>query len=128
MSILDLLLESDIEKLKSDNSQNIEIKRLSKVLGEKFIVTCHPLTHEDVTHIGEVSKTNVDMKLNAIFEACRLEGKKFNNEDLMKKFDVVSAKDLLNKLFLPGEVSAIYNVVNEISGYGKDAVKEVKKN
>ena len=59
MSILDLLLETDIEKLKSDNSQNIEIKRLSKVLGEKFIVTCHPLTHEDVTHIGAVSYTHL---------------------------------------------------------------------
>ena len=128
MSILDLLLQTDIEKLKTDNCQNVEVKRLSKILGEKFIVTCYPLTHEDITHIGEISKTNSDIKLNAIFEACRIEGSRFNSSDLMNKFGTLSAKELISKLFLPGEVAEIYNVVNKISGYSKNAVEEVKKN
>lgn len=128
MSILDLLLETDIDKLQNNNSKNYEIKRLSKILGEKFIVTCTLLTNEQMMHIGEISKTNFDIKLNAVLEACKIEGKKLNNEELMKKFNVVSAKELIGKLFLPGEVYELYNIINDLSGYGKDAVKEVKKN
>lgn len=128
MSILDLLLETDIDKLQNNNSKNYEIKRLSKILGEKFIVNCTLLTNEQMMHIGEISKTNFDIKLNAVLEACKIEGKKLNNEELMKKFNVVSAKELISKLFLPGEVYELYNIINDLSGYGKDAVKEVKKN
>lgn len=128
MSILDLLLETDIDKLQNNNSKNYEIKRLSKILGEKFIVTCTLLTNEQMMHIAEISKTNIDIKLNAVLEACKIEGKKLNNEELMKKFNVVSAKELISKLFLPGEVYELYNIINDLSGYGKDAVKEVKKN
>ncbi|MDU6360290.1 MAG: phage portal protein [Clostridiales bacterium] len=126
MSIIDLLLETDVEKLQAKHNKNYEIKRLSKALGEKFIITCYPLTHEQVAHIGEISKTNTDMKLNAVLEACRIEGKRFNNKELMDKFGVVTPTDLLNKLFLPGELYEIYEVINTLSGYSKDAVKEVK--
>ena len=128
MSILDLLLETDIDKLQNNNSKNYEIKRLTKILGEKFIVTCTVLTNEQMMHIAEISKTNIDIKLNAVLEACKIEGKKLNNEELMKKFNVVSVKELIGKLFLPGEVYELYNIINDLSGYGKDAVKEVKKN
>lgn len=125
-NIIDLLLETDIEKLAASNAQECEIKRLSKVLDQPFIVTCKPLTNEQIAHIGEISKTNVDMKLNVVLEACRIEGKKLNGKELMGKFNVVRPLDLLDKLFLPGEISKLYDVVNEISGYTKDAVKEIK--
>lgn len=126
MSIIDLLLETNVEKLQTKHNKNYEIKRLSKVLGEKFIITCYALTHEQVAHIGEISKTNADMELNTILEACRIDGQRLSNKELMDKFGVFTPKDLLNKLFLPGELYSIYKVVNELSGYNNDAVREVK--
>lgn len=126
MSIIDLLLETDVEKLQAKHNKNYEIKRLSKVLGEKFIITCYALTHEQVAHLGEISKTNTAMKLNAVLEACRIEGKRFNNKELMDKFGVATPTDLLNKLFLPGELYELYGIINTLSGYSKDAVSEVK--
>lgn len=126
MSILDLLLETDVEKLQHANKKDFEIKRLSKALGEKFLIECRPLTNQQIEHIGEISKSNADMKLNAILESCRLEGKRFNHQQLMNKFGVATPIDLLNKLLLPGEIFELYNAVNELSGYGKDAVKEIK--
>jgi hypothetical protein len=126
MSIIDLLLETDVEKLQAKHNKNYEIKRLSKVLGEKFVVTCYALTHEQVAHLGEISKTNTDMELNTILEACRIDGQRLSNKELMDKFGVFTPKDLLNKLFLPGELYSIYKVVNELSGYNNDAVREVK--
>lgn len=126
MSIIDLLLETDVEKLQAKHNKNYEIKRLSKALGEKFIITCYALTHEQVAHIGEISTTNIDMKLNAVLETCRIEGKRFNNKELMDKFGVVTPKDLLSKLFLPGELYELYEIIKDLSGYSNDAVKEVK--
>lgn len=126
MSIIDLLMETDVEKLQANNQKDFEIKRLSEVLGQKFIVNCRPLTNEQVTHIGEVSRNNTEIKLNSVMEACKIEGKRLNNKDLMEKFKVVTPLDLLNKLFLPGEIFELYNIVNELSGYGKDAVREIK--
>lgn len=126
MSVLDLLLETDVEKLQANQSNDFEVKRLSKVLGERFIVTCRPLTTEQILHIAEVSKNEADAKLYAVLEACRIEGKKFNNKDLMDKFKAMTPIDLLNKLFLPGEIYKLYNFINELSGYSRDAVKEIK--
>lgn len=126
MNIIDLLLETDIEKLENANSQKCEIKRLSNALGQPFIVTCKPLTYEQIVHVGEISKTNSDMKLNIVLESCRVEDKRFNNKELMDKFKVVRPLDLLDKLFLPGEILKLYDVVNQISGYGRDSVKEIK--
>lgn len=126
MSILERLLETDEEKIKAEFGTRYEVKRLSQTLGEPFIVDCKPLTNEMVKHIGEISKNNVDTKLNAIYETCSIEGKRFNNNALMEKFKVSTGKELVQKLFLPGEVFAIYNFINEISGYSTDAITEVK--
>lgn len=125
MSIIDLLLETDIEKLKVDNKE-YEIKRLSKALGQKFVITCKPLNNEQINHIVETSKSDVDAKLIAIVEACRLEGKRFSDKQLMDKFNVMTPKDLINKLLLPGEVSELHSVISKLSGYGKDVVTEIK--
>ena len=124
-NIIDLLLQSDINKIKN-NSKEYEVKRLSKILGSKFIITCRPLTNEQVNHIMETAKTNADVKVLAIYEACRLESKKFNDKELMDKFNVIKPTDLIDKLLLPGEVSAIYEIINTLSGYGKDVVTEIK--
>lgn len=126
MNIIDLLLETDVEKLQAKHNKNYEIKRLSKALGEKFIITCYALTYEQVAHVVEISNNNIDMKLNTVLETCRIEGKRFNNKELMDKFGVVTPKDLLSKLFLPGELFELYELIRDLSGYSNDAVKEVK--
>lgn len=126
MSILDKLLEADVEKLQNREKRRYEVKRLSAVLGEPFFVNCKPLSREQVIHIGEISSQKGDFQSNTILEACDVEGKKFSNEEMLKKFGVVSGKEVVEKLFLPGEISVLYDKVNEISGYGENAVEEVK--
>lgn len=127
MGIFDLLLETDAKKLKASNSKDCEIKRLSDILGERFIVTCTPLTAEQIQYVGEVSKNNTEMKANIVLECCKLEGKSLKSKELLEKFGVPTPIDALHKLFLPGEIYTLYETVNQLSGYNKDAVKEVKK-
>lgn len=126
MSIIDLLLETDPQKFEENNKKDYEIKRLSKVIGEPFIITCHALTDEQIEHISEISNNHTEEKYNAVIEGCRIEGKRFNNNELMGKFDVITPKDFIKKLLKPGEVYALYLEVNQLSGYGRNVVQEVK--
>lgn len=126
MNIFDLLLETDAEKLKENSKKDFEVKRLSKALGTPFKVTCRALTNEQIAHISEISKNATDDKLNAIIEACTIDGKRFTDSQLLEKFKVSTSKALLEKLFLPGEVFEMYKAINELSGYGRDAVREIK--
>ena len=48
------------------------------------------------------------------------------NKELMEKFNAPTPKELLQKLLLSGEITNLYNVISELSGYGPDSVAEVK--
>ncbi|MBM6830017.1 hypothetical protein H9X85_10760 [Anaerotignum lactatifermentans] len=126
MSILDKLLETDLEKLQNKEKKTYEVKRLSEILGEPFLVTCKPLTQEQVAHIGEISKNDMDMHMNTILECCEVEGKPFSHESFTSKFGTPSGKEVVEKMFRAGEVWALYSVVNKMSGYGNNVLEEVK--
>ncbi len=126
MSLIDVLLETDIEKLNAKTVKEYEVKRLSDKIKSPFIVTCTPLRLEQLSHVSEISKTTTEMKVNAVIECCRIDGKKFNNKELMEKLRVHTPQQVIEKLFLPGEVHKLYEVVNSISGYGEGAIEEIK--
>ena len=39
MSLVDVLLNSDVNEVLAENTEEYEVERLSKVLGEKFVLT-----------------------------------------------------------------------------------------
>lgn len=126
MSVLDLLLETDPKKLELKFSKQYEVKRLSEKIGGKFIVNCTPLTNEQLSHVSEISKNNADMKINVVLECCKIDGKIIANKELMDKFKAITPIDLMEKLFLPGEIYKLYETVNDMSGYGDGVVEEIK--
>mgnify|MGYP001861103059 CR=1 FL=1 len=126
MSILDKLLETDLKKLQNKEKKTYEVKRLSEIMGEPFLVTCKPLGHEQVMHLTEISKDDMDMRLNSILESCEVEGKSFGNDIFTSKFGTASGKEVVGKLFQPGEVSELYRIINKMSGYGNNVIEEVK--
>ncbi len=126
MNILNLLLETDTEKLKTMTSKNIEIPRLSELLGEPFILTCYAISSEQLQYISEVAKDYKTESYYAVIECCEIDGKKLNCEELLKKFEVKRPVEILDKLFLSGEIQAIYNVIKNTSGFGNNVVKEIK--
>ena len=124
MSIFDKLMETDAEKLQLKESKEVEITRLSKLLGEPFILTCSTLTREQIRHVGETG--GKDERVAAILESCRLDGHKLTDKALLDKFGVVSGKEVVWKLFRSGEISSIYQTIGNLSGYATDAVKTVE--
>ncbi len=125
MSIFDKLMETDAAKLQEKEKKEVEVSRLTELLGAPFILTCSTLTREQIKHVSEVSGEDDD-KVAAILEGCRLEGRKLSDKVLLDKFGVVSGKEVVEKLFRSGEISAIYQNLSALSGYTVDAVKTVE--
>ncbi|MBV4423242.1 phage tail assembly chaperone [Clostridium tyrobutyricum] len=131
MSKIDLLLKIDKSKLVRP-IKDIEVKRLSEVLGEPFIVTCQALTADEQEEIQDNVSVNADGEVSSdknIQIETVLHGVKdpdLYNKKVIEYFGAATAYDAVKKIFLPGEVTSIYNTITKISGFSKDAVKEIK--
>lgn len=136
VNILDLLLGSDIGEIKLP-TKTVEITRLSEVYGSPFILKVKALTPEKFEEIQDMSvkvkgkDADIDITLLQLFSV--IEGvvddtgaPMFKNKELMKKFKASTPKELVRKLLLSGEIAKIYGEISDLSGFGDDAIKEVK--
>jgi hypothetical protein len=80
----------------------------------------------NITKRGEVE--DVDGRMLQVM--CVLNGTQDPNlkdKQLLELYEAVTPEDLLNGTFLlPGEVSQLFNAIQELSGFGAAAVAEVK--
>lgn len=136
VNVLDLLLGSDIGEIKLPTKQ-VEITRLSEIYGKPFVVTCKALTpdkYEEVQDMAvNVQHKDVDLDVNLLQIFVVIEGvvddagkPMLKNKDLMAKFKAKTPKELLRTIFLSGEIANMYAEISTLSGFGDDAVKEVK--
>ncbi|AWI04062.1 phage tail assembly chaperone [Clostridium drakei] len=131
MSKIDLLLKLDKSKLVRPTKE-IEIKRLSEVLGEPFSVTVQSITADEFEDIQNAVSINADGKveseknIQAKYVVSGIKDPDFNNQQIIEQFGAINAAEAVNNIFLPGEITAIFNVINELSGFSKDSVKEIK--
>ena len=125
MSIFDKLLEVDAAKLAAKENKQVEITRLSTHFGEPFIVTCATMSIDQFQHVVETSKEE-DYKAGIVLEGCRIDGKKFSDAVWLNALGVQKGIDVVKKLFRAGEIQKLHNTVSLLSGYGDDAVAEVK--
>nr|DAQ94879.1 MAG TPA: tail assembly chaperone protein [Caudoviricetes sp.] len=128
MNALERLLKADAAKVTEKPKKEIEIPRLSKILGEKFTVMVQALdtellaeiteNHTEYTKSGKVKKSNnykigLDMVVNAVVEP------DFRDDRLLKHYSAATPNDLVAKLFLAGEIGKIAEVVTELCGVEK---------
>ena len=136
VNILDLLLGSDIDKIELPTKQ-VEIARLSKVFGKPFVITCKALSpdkYEEVQDMAvKVDGKDVDLDVSLLQLFVVIEGVMddagkplMKNMDLMRKFKAQTPKELVRTLFLSGEITNIYSEIGNLSGFGDEAVTEVK--
>lgn len=136
VNVLDLLLGADIGKIELP-TKDFEITRLSELYGAPFIVTCKALSHSKYEELQDMAldvngkEVEIDTDLLQTFTVmeCILDGtgnQLFKNKDVMRKFNAKTPKELVKVLLLNGEVTALYNVIAKLSGFGDDAIKEVK--
>jgi hypothetical protein len=136
VNVMDLLLGSDIGEIKLPTKQ-VEVVRLSNLYGAPFIVTCKALSpdkYEEVQDMAlDVNGKDVDLDVNLLQLFVVIEGvcdttekPMFKNKDLMAKFKANTPKELVRKLLLSGEIANLYGEISQLSGFGEEAVKEVK--
>jgi hypothetical protein len=136
VNVLDLLLGSDIGEIKLPTKE-MEITRLSNVFGAPFVITVSALSpdrYEEVQDMAvSVKGKDADIEISLLQILVVLEGvvdpngkPMFKNRDLMSKFKASTPKELVRKIFLSGEIASIYGEIANLSGFGEDAVTEVK--
>lgn len=132
MNLTEMLLTNDINEFKLPEKE-LEIKRLSGLYKAPFIITFRAIKPDEEEEIQRdcmaITKDGVDIdssKMKYLTVGKCLLNPDIRNKELQKKFGVTNYMELLKKLFLIGEVTAVYEQIQEVSGYGKDKVEEVK--
>lgn len=133
MSVVNTLLKIDAGKLDLPQKE-FKIKRLSEAAGEPVIFTLKGLPDHKFDEIREMSTTvngdsiKVDQKevrlatiVNGVVEP------DFKDKSLMEHYGVKTPYDLVKKLLNSGEIESLYEEISNLSGFGDDAVEEVKK-
>ena len=137
MSLIDKLLQMDKAKLMEMPTKEVEMPRLTEMLGETFNVKCKAIDGEryadiqrsaiDLNKKGGLRNINLyEMQVLTVIDGVVEPSMK--DQRLLAYFGCATPKDLVKKLFLAGEIAELSNVITELSGYDKtDDEEEVKK-
>lgn len=134
MDILNALLEADPSKVKIETKE-VRIKSLSELTKKDALFTIRQLTNAefsdiqsqavDVSSKGEITGLNTnETQLSTCLAG--IVSPDLKNEQLQKHYRAATPKELLIKLLKSGEIASIADMVRDISGFGEDAVEEVK--
>lgn len=126
MSIFDRMMEKNAEILAEKEQAQMEITRLSKAFGEPFIVSCAPISQRQIAYVAEAAKNIQEQRIYFVLECCRVEGKKFSDKVFLDWTGCIKGEEVVKKLFRAGEISGLYQKISALSGYGEDAIRELK--
>ena len=138
MSLIDKLLQMDNRTIMEMPKREVEVPRLTQVLGEPFKVVCQAIDGEryadiqrasiDLNKKGGVRNINLfDMQVLAVIDG--VVEPSLKDTKLLQHFNCRTPKELVKKLFLAGEIAELSNVITELSGYDKteEDEEEIKK-
>lgn len=136
MNTLDKLMKMDVQKISERPTKPYEVKRLSRITGEPFVLTLQSIPADLYADIQEdaISLKKADVQsinIHTLQSRTVIEGIKdpcLKDKELLKKFGVHTPGDLINTLFLPGEISDIAAEISALCGYDsqKDIDEEIK--
>jgi hypothetical protein len=129
---LDLLLKMDKTKLVRPIRQ-VEIKRLSEASGEPFVVTCQALCPDEFQEIQDMISVDTNegtvkaqKNIQAEYVIKGVINPDFKNQQIIEYYGATNAAEAVTNIFLPGEITGLFNIINKLSGFGNDAVTEIK--
>lgn len=133
MNLVEKLLTVDVSVLEREETQDIEIKRLSKKIGEPFIVTVKALEGDRYVELSSrmLNKKNsvdYDKVFNTnVLVACEgIVSPDLKDKKLQDHYKCKTPKELALLFFNGGEISNIANAITELSGYGEESDEEIK--
>nr|DAE91507.1 MAG TPA: tail assembly chaperone [Caudoviricetes sp.] len=131
MNLADALLAADAGKITKKEHKSYEVKRLSAILGEPFVLDLRQIPNKRVREIQDDSmkieggKTSVDQyKLTMGLLCDGIANKDFDNRDVLKHYGAATRKDLFDTLFNAGEIQDIANIISELCGFDSKKTEE----
>jgi len=131
MNLADALLAADAGKITKKEHKLYEVKRLSAILGEPFVLDLRQIPNKRVREIQDDSmkiegrKTSVDQyKLTMGLLCDGIANKDFDNRDVLKHYGAATRKDLFDTLFNAGEIQDIANIISELCGFDSKKTEE----
>lgn len=127
--LIDLLLAADPKLIKEMPKATVKIERLSNLLNTDFAIEIRGLTQREIMNLPDGGTEALDQKL--ILGITNID---FANSNLCEKFTPDDRKtpltppEVLDVLFLPGEKINIAKLINELSGFGENAIEKIEKN
>ena len=132
MSLLEKLLSADAGIILKETKTEVEVPRLTKLLGEPFIVELKELPYQQIEEArnfatsGKGKHQVIDKgKFTSIVLSKTIVTPDLADRDLHQKFGVTNKLDCIKKLFKPGEIELLATKVFELSGYSDEAVQDV---
>lgn len=124
MNLVEALLAADNEELLTGRKETYEVKRLSNLLGQPFLLTLKAIPSKRYTEIQTAATTfkknkqDFDLhKLQILTLVAGIESPALDNIDLLKKIGAATPAELLDKLLLAGEITNIADAISKLSGY-----------
>lgn len=131
MNLADALLTADAGKITKKEHKSYEVKRLSAILGEPFVLDLRQIPNKRVREIQDDSmkieggKTSVDQyKLTMGLLCDGIANKDFDNRDVLKHYGAATRKDLFDTLLNAGEIQDIANIISELCGFDSKKTEE----
>lgn len=133
MSTVDKLLQLDAGKIKMPE-KDVEIKRLSKLLGEKTIFKIKAI---DGAKYADIQRMAVDydsmgkikdidnFKLQVLTVIEGTIDPNFKNKQLLEHYSCTTPEDLVRKLLLAGEIVDLANEIAALSGFETE-IEDIK--
>lgn len=131
MNLADALLAADAGKITKKEHKSYEVKRLSAILGQPFVLDLRQIPNKRVREIQDDSmkieggKTSVDQyKLTMGLLCDGIANKDFDNRDVLKHYGAATRKDLFDTLLNAGEIQDIANIISELCGFDSKKTEE----
>ena len=131
MNLADALLAADAGKITKKEHKSYEVKRLSAILGEPFVLDLRQIPNKRVREIQDDSmkieggKTSVDQyKLTMGLLCDGIANKDFDNRDVLKHYGAATRKDLFDTLLNAGEIQDIANIISKLCGFDSKKTEE----
>lgn len=123
-SVLDLLLRPELPDVRRVlPEKQVEVKRLTELAGEPVVFTLRALTYNETRQIQD--KPREDQALSAVLYGCK--DPDFRDKRLLDaEKGIVTPLDAIKARLSAGEIDEAYIEIQELSGYLRRTLAEVK--
>lgn len=121
--ILDMLLKPEVPNVQKElPTAQVKVNRLSELAGQDVVFTLKALPYGMVAELREATATGVDVQivLAGVAEP------NLKDKALQEKFGAATPAEVVKALLLPGEIVDLSWAVEQLCGYRRKTIEEVK--